>query len=140
MENGAGDIKASIKGDGFATVERLRVAKVRQILQDSLAIDSADPSFAIIDTDASADAKRWRWIAQADQLFLSARNDTDTAGSDVLSVTRSGATVTGLNVATKLTTSASTTTRAGFNVPTAQPHNSRKWRYVEYHDRLVYPH
>jgi len=69
-----------------------KVTAVRGVLNDSVTIESITPTLALVDTDATAGARRFRISSDSGALFIGSRNDADTGGTDFLKFNVLGAT------------------------------------------------
>ncbi len=67
-------------------------------LSASARVNATDPLFYLHESDAAANAKMWSWRAVAGQMRLTAGDDAYSTHNTILSVDRSGATPTQINV------------------------------------------
>lgn len=83
---------------------------------DNIITSQTIPRFTLIETDATANNKRWAWAAEAEQLSLQAVNDAASVGTVAISIDRTTTTVDAVNLA------ATATTNTGrYNSATLQP-------------------
>jgi hypothetical protein len=86
-------------------------------LSSAVQIRSGRPSILLEETDQALDQKFWDFTINGGLLVLRTMQDDMGNAKTWLQFNRSGNDITSLNVNTRIVSSASTTTRAGFNVP-----------------------
>lgn len=102
-DNAAGAIRMSVNSSsGDFTFNR------------NLLLVSDQPNLYMYESDAAVNAKRWRFVASSGLLIFQTRSDDDSSGNSWLVLTRSGTTVTALDL-----TSDSVSTSSALTVGTA---------------------
>ncbi len=117
------DIVRSGTGAGVQVDTIAFTAASNLTINSNLVITDAAPQFIVIESDAVLDEKRWDVVAVSGQLRYRIVNDANSAGVDYMLVDRTANVLDGVTFPTDvsvtgaLTTSASTITRAGLNIP-----------------------
>lgn len=95
--NSAHALRLCANGTAYLTVES---SGDLTFAGTTIAMSSANPVLSMNESDASANNKYWRFIANGEQLILQAGNDALSAFGGVWSVDRTGSTIDSFNVGT----------------------------------------
>lgn len=87
--------------NGVASSDFVRLSQSNVFTTDfpAFRLSSANPGFELYETDAVANGKLWRLIAQGGTLSLHARTDADVFASTPLIITRTGTTISSIALA-----------------------------------------